>query len=98
MKKETSTLPGPSPQQGFTNMPLFGRVYKCKKQGTLEWKESVNDELNGVNSTEEKEDPKGTLVKHELTQTNQTSTKALVLRENDISKCLRSHYKDLGFP
>ena len=51
-------------------MTLFGRVYECKEQGTLEWKESVDDEWNGVNSTEEKEDPKGKLVKHGLTQVN----------------------------
>ena len=30
-KIEVAALPGPSPQQGSTNMPLFGRAHECKE-------------------------------------------------------------------
>ena len=90
-KEANDPLPSPH-QKGSTNMPLFSRVYKCKEYESLEWKESVNNEWNEVNSTEEpRRPPIGTLVWHELADSSLAAAVAMAPFDSGFDPRQRRH-------
>ena len=77
-------------------MPLFDRVHECKEYE--HWNEKKVWIMSGMKWTlpKNKEDPHKDVSETQTHSNQQTNTKALILKEKDVSKCLCSHTKDPG--
>ena len=77
-------------------MPLFGKAHECKEYEY--WSEKKVWIVNGMKWTlpKNKGDPHKNTSKTWTHSSQQTNTNALILRENDVLRCLWSHTKEPG--
>ena len=79
---------------GSTNMPLFGRVHECKEHEQWSEKQVWIVSVMKWALPKNQEDPYRDTSKTRVRSGWQTNTKALILKQNDVSKCLYGHTKD----
>ena len=82
------------PKWGSINMPLFGRAHECKEYENLSEKQVWIASAMKWALSKNRGDPHRDISKTRIRSDWQTNTKILILKQNDVSKCLCGHTKD----